>query len=63
MRSVISKRSNVKSSVTVISNLEKQLREERQAREKLKEEIEKLKNMNSDLCNTILKSSPSKSKR
>lgn len=43
-----------KTSSTVISKLQKQLDDEKKAREKLKEEIEELKKMNNELCNAIL---------
>jgi hypothetical protein len=38
----------------MVSNLEKMLNDEKQARLKMKDEIEDLKRMNSDLCNAIL---------
>jgi predicted RNase H-like nuclease (RuvC/YqgF family) len=43
-----------KTSSTVISKLQKQLDEEKKARERLKEEIDELKKMNNELCNAIL---------
>ena len=38
----------------MISKLQKQLDEEKKAREQLKSEIEELKKMNHELCNAIL---------
>ena len=38
----------------MISKLQKQLDEEKKAREKLKDEIDELKKMNAELCNAIL---------
>jgi predicted RNase H-like nuclease (RuvC/YqgF family) len=44
----------------VINNLEKQLEDEKQAREQLRSEIEELKKMNSELCNAIMSQSSKK---
>ena len=49
-------RTTSKHSKVIISQLEKQLREEKSAKCRLKEEIEELKKMNGELCNVILTS-------
>ena len=43
-----------KTSASVVSKLQKQLDEEKKAREQLKNEIDELKKMNNELCNAIL---------
>ena len=44
----------------MISKLQKQLDEEKRAREKLREEIDELKRMNNELCNAILSTTPAR---
>ena len=44
------------SAVTVINKLEKQLNDEKQEREKMRNEIEELRKMNEKLCEAIIKS-------
>lgn len=46
----------------MVSKLQKQLDEEKKAREKLRQEIEELKKMNSELCNVILSTNSQVSK-
>eukprot|EP00347_Sterkiella_histriomuscorum_P018955 403343518 len=58
----MSTKSYKSSNYSAINKLSQQLDEERKEREKMQQEIEELKKMNSDLCNAILntKESPSK---
>ena len=52
-RTIISADGSVKTSKTYISALEKQLLEERQAREKLYKEIEEIKRINSEISSKL----------
>lgn len=52
-RTVISANGSIKTSKTYISTLEKQLNEERFAREKLEKEIEEIKKINSEISSKL----------
>ena len=49
-----------KTSSTMIYKLQKQLDDEKKAREQLRDEIEELKRMNNELCNALLSTAPQK---
>ncbi len=52
-RTVLSANGTVKTSKTYISTLEKQLNEEKRAREKLEKEIEDIKKINSEISSKL----------
>ena len=52
-RTVMSSNGSVKTSKTYISHLEKQLKDEKSAREKLEKEIEEIKRINSEISSKL----------
>jgi len=52
-RTVVSANGSIKTSKTYISVLEKQLNEEKRAREKLEQEIEEIKRINSEISSKL----------
>jgi len=55
----LSRKLSSSTAVTVINKLEKQLNDEKQEREKMRNEIEELRKMNEKLCEAIIKSQSS----
>ena len=52
-RTVVSANGSIRTSKTYISTLEKQLNEEKKAREKLEREIEEIKKINSEISSKL----------
>lgn len=52
-RTVISANGSVKTSKTYISHLEKQLKDEKYAREKLEKEVEEIRKINSEISSKL----------
>lgn len=52
-RTVVSANGSIRTSKTYISTLEKQLNEEKRAREKLEHEIEEIKKINSEITSKL----------